>query len=185
MTKKIKKSVSILLALVMLCGVLAVAPVAVHAEELQVYENRKGGTFSFDPDTGEMKLISGSFYGESWQKWGNWDTDLNFARSEIKSVVAEEGVKFTGSCYQMFYGFDKCTTVDLSSVDTTEVTYMSNMFQGALGIKELDLSGFDTSKVTNMAGMFQYCGMTELKINKEKFITSEVKYMNGMFWGVE
>ena len=183
MSRKIKKSVSILLALVMLCGVLAVAPVAVHAEELQVYENRKGGTFSFDPDTGEMKLISGSFYGESWQKWGKWDTDLEFDRSDIKSVVAEEGVKFTGSCYQMFYGFDKCTTVDLSSVDTHEVTNMGYMFQAASGIKELDLSGFDTSKVTNMAGMFRGCGMTELKINKEKFITSEVKNMYEMFMG--
>ncbi len=183
MSRKIKKSVSILLALIMLCGVLAVAPVAVHAEELQVYENRKGGTFSFDPDTGEMKLISGSFYGESWQKWGKWDTDLEFDRSDIKSVVAEEGVKFTGSCYQMFYGFDKCTTVDLSSVDTHEVTNMGYMFQAASGIKELDLSGFDTSKVTNMAGMFRGCGMTELKINKEKFITSEVKNMCEMFMG--
>ena len=183
MSRKIKKSVSILLALVMLCGVLAVAPVAVHAEELQVYENRKGGTFSFDPDTGEMKLISGSFNGESWQKWGKWDTDLEFDRSDIKSVVAEEGVKFTGSCHQMFYGFDKCTTVDLSSVDTYEVTNMGDMFQAASGIKELDLSGFDTSKVTNMAEMFRGCGMTELKINKEKFITSEVKYMYGMFMG--
>ena len=182
MTKKIKKSVSILLALVMLCGVLAVAPVTVGATAKQVY-TRKGGTFSFDPEKGEMKLISGSFYGESWQKSGKWDTDLLFDRSDIKSVVAEEGVKFTGSCYQMFYGFDKCTTVDLSSVDTHEVTNMGYMFQAASGIKELDLSGFDTSKVTNMAGMFRGCGMTELKINKEKFITSEVKNMCEMFMG--
>ena len=186
MSRKIKKSVSILLALVMLCGVLAVAPVAVHAEELQVYENRKGGTFSFDPDTGEMKLISGSFYGESWQKWGKWDTDLEFDRSDIKSVVAEEGVKFTGSCTQMFLRLNNSegVTVDLSKVDTSEVVGMQYMFQEATGIKTLDLSGFDTSKVKNMAGMFRACEqMTVLKINKDKFKTGEVENMYEMFMG--
>lgn len=186
MKNKFKKFTSALLALVMLCGVLAVAPVAVHAEELQVYENRKGGTFSFDPGTGELKLLSGSFYGESWQKWGIWDTDLNFARSEIKSVVAEEGVKFTGSCNQMFLRLNNSegVTVDLSKVDTSEVVGMQYMFQEATGIKTLDLSGFDTSKVKNMAGMFRACEqMTVLKINKDKFKTGEVDNMYQMFMG--
>ena len=51
MTKKIKKSVSILLALIMLCGVLAVAPVAVSATTYTV------GSAEYSFDSGNLRLI--------------------------------------------------------------------------------------------------------------------------------
>ena len=44
--------------------------------------------------------------------------------------------------------------VGLYDLDTSNVTHMGGMFQGASSLTTLDLSGWDTSNVTDMNGMF-------------------------------
>ena len=47
------------------------------------------------------------------------------------------------------------TSIDLSVLDTSEVTNMSNMFSACISLTSLDVSNFDTSKVIDMSDMFR------------------------------
>ena len=74
-----------------------------------------------------------------------------------------------------------CTTMDLSGLDTSNVTNMSGMFRDCSSLTNLDVSNFDTSNVTNMTSMFSYCSsLTNLDLSS--FDTSMVTTMNSMFY---
>lgn len=105
-------------------------------------------------------------------------------------------VNITGitSTKNMFSNCPRLKKVDLSGLDTSQVTDMSGMFavggekivhdEGymfALGnLEELDLSMLDTSKVTNMSRMFSYCGGLR-RLNISGWDTSRVTDMSRMF----
>ena len=79
-----------------------------------------------------------------------------------------------------FAYFDKMTSIDLSSLDTSEVTDMSDMFASCSSLTSLDVRNFDTSQVTNMNGMFSWCNkLTSLDVSN--FDTSKVTDMSDMF----
>ena len=72
--------------------------------------------------------------------------------------------------------------LDVSDVDTSKMTSMTEMFMNCFSLKKLDLKAFDTQNVTDMSGMFAACyDLTEL--NLESFDTSNVTNMGGMFRG--
>ena len=74
------------------------------------------------------------------------------------------------------------TDIDLSSFDTSNVTNMLMMFSGCSSLKSIDISRFDTSKVTDMHYMFSSCsGLTSLDLTN--FDTSKVTDMNSMLQG--
>ena len=71
--------------------------------------------------------------------------------------------------------------MDLSALDTSQVTDMSYMFQFSQKLASLNLTSFNTKNVTNMKAMFQGCyELTELSIG-EGFDTSKVTDMTVMF----
>ena len=86
------------------------------------------------------------------------------------------------SLKRWFYQMSKLTTiVRLASLNTSEATDMSDMFQGS-AVKRIDLSWSNTDKVTNMSGMFANCtGLTFLNLNNIN--TANVTNMRGMFAG--
>ncbi len=61
----------------------------------------------------------------------------------------------------LFDGCSKLTTLSLSHFDTSNTTSTYYMFNGCSGLKILDLSSFDMSKVTTMASMFGGCSALE------------------------
>ena len=74
------------------------------------------------------------------------------------------------------------TSLDVSHFDTSRVTNMSNMFIACIGLTSLNLSNWDTSKVTNMSNMFNYCtSLTSLDLSN--WNTSQVTNMSNMFDG--
>jgi surface protein len=81
----------------------------------------------------------------------------------------------------LFY-YSPISEIDVSRIDTSKATSMSNMFYYCANLTELDLSNFNTSNVTNMSGMFNYCSkLTSLDLSN--FNTSNVTNMSGMFYG--
>lgn len=80
----------------------------------------------------------------------------------------------------LFTSFDGITRMDLSNLDTSQVTNMSYMFYGLYGISYLDLSSFNTSNVTNMEGMFHY-SVSFASLDLSSFDTSNVTNMNYLF----
>ena len=80
----------------------------------------------------------------------------------------------------MFCGCKSLTGLDLSSFDTRNVTNMYDMFGDSESLTNLDLSSFDTKSVTDMAFMFQYCkSLTSLDLSS--FDTKNVTNMDRMF----
>ena len=84
----------------------------------------------------------------------------------------------------MFYACMGLTSLDVSKWNTSQVTNMSEMFSGCMGLASLDVSKWNTSQVTNMSNMFNYCtSLTSLDLSN--FDTSQVTTMDGMFIGCE
>ena len=81
----------------------------------------------------------------------------------------------------MFRDCSSLTNLDLSGWDTSNVTDMEYMFSGCSSLPNLDLSGWDTSNVTSMFAMFIDCSsLTNLDLSH--FDTRNVRDMNGMFY---
>ena len=106
-----------------------------------------------------------------------YSSDLNDGLNTIKIIW---NCSIT-NCYYMFAHLPNLRSIDLSKLDTSEVTTMNGMFL-EFGLTSLDLSNFKTSKVTDMNSMFSEC--IELKsLNLNNFDTSKVTDMSNMFYG--
>ena len=57
----------------------------------------------------------------------------------------------------MFYKCSLLKEINLSNFNINNVTDMSEMFYGCLSLKEIDLSNFNTNNITNMGRMFSGC----------------------------
>ena len=93
----------------------------------------------------------------------------------------------TSQVTNMSYMFDSCDnleSIDLSGLDTSEVRTMENMFEGCNNLKSVNLKGIDTSKVGTMENMFSRCPNLE-SVNLFELNTSKVLNMREMFYGCE
>ena len=108
---------------------------------------------------------------------GFFSTVLNKVSIDLSALDTSE---VTDMRY-MFAGCSSLTSLDLSNFDTSKVTDMRYMFVGCSSLTSLDLSNFDTSKVTSMGDMFSRCeSLTSLDVSK--FNTSKVTNMSAMFY---
>ena len=96
------------------------------------------------------------------------------------TIGGKGGIIANESMIYYFAIFNKMTSIDLSALDTSEVTNMNGMIGGCSSLISLDVSNFDTSKVTDMGYMFAYCSsLTSLDVSN--FDTSKVTDMGYMF----
>ena len=96
------------------------------------------------------------------------------------TIGGKGGIIANESMIGYFAAFDKMTSIDLSAIDTSEVTDMSTMFDECFSLTSLDVSNFDTSQVTNMGGMFTGCRKLK-SLDVSNFDTSNVTNMSNMF----
>jgi surface protein len=110
--------------------------------------------------------------------------DLAAYKTVATSLVCEDETTFpVASMYLWLYNWTALTTVDLSLLDTSEVTNMQQLFYCCRNIASFNLDGWDTSNVTNMSYMFMYCdAVTELDLSS--FSTPKVTTMRQMFCDV-
>ena len=108
--------------------------------------------------------------------------DDGSGNSTYKVIIGGKGgIIANESMIRYFAGFDKMTSIDLSALDTSEVTNMNEMFYECFSLTSLDVSKFDTSKVTDMSTMFGECSsLTSLDLSS--FNTSQVTDMSDMFF---
>ncbi len=110
-----------------------------------------------------------------------WISDNRY----IEKVVFDESFKDARptSTFCWFIGNrDLDTIVGWENLNTSEVTNMSQMFEGCSGLTSVTLSGFDTQNVTNMRQMFRNCsGLTSISLSG--FNTQNVTDMSHMFFG--
>ena len=86
------------------------------------------------------------------------------------------------SAYAMFDHCYNLTELNVSSLDTRNMTTMWAMFWACQSLTTLDVSNFNTSKVTDFQGMFGYCSNLET-IDVTGFDTSSAVDIGAMFHG--
>ena len=84
------------------------------------------------------------------------------------------------SMIRAFYGCSDLMSIDLTNVDTSNVTKMIQMFDQCNNLTSLDVSNFNTSNVTNMSSMFSNCQKLS-SLDVSNFNTSKVTNMHFMF----
>lgn len=111
--------------------------------------------------------------------------DWNTHAAEIKKVVFKAGFRDEThwTCSKWFSGCTNLTSIEgIENLNTSNVTYMNEMFDQCSNLETLDLSHFNTEKVENMSNMFNGC--TKLHdLNISSFNTENVTNMYGMFYG--
>ena len=98
--------------------------------------------------------------------------------AQIKGIKAQAN----SDSRQMFFDKKALKNIDLSMLDTQNVTNMNHMFSGCSGLATLDLSPLDTKKVIYMSYTFSFCsGLTTLDLSP--LDTRNVTNMSSMFSG--
>ncbi len=86
----------------------------------------------------------------------------------------------SGDSSYMFYNLHEVNYIDLSDIDTSNVTNMAFMFANCENLTSAEVGSFDTLNVTNMQAMFYNCASLS-SISTGNFDTSNVTNMANMF----
>lgn len=149
--------------------------VGAEGERVSVGENVTAG---FDSETGTV-----TFYSQGGTLFQDWLQELGIDGATITAIIISEDsdvIHFPVNSSGLFQSLSNLKTLDLSKVDTSNVTNMSGMFDGCSSLQVLDVSGFDTSNVTNMSFMFCVCSSLRT-LDVSCFDTSNVTNMKWMF----
>jgi len=98
---------------------------------------------------GPLDGVSGSLDGWSSEAQRPWHSFMN----RITAVLFQGTVR-AKTCLEMFYHLYNVKEIDLTGLDTSEVTMMRGMFAWCPALEALDVSGLDTSGVTSTREMF-------------------------------
>ena len=140
------------------------ANVALHGSAANVYA-------PFNPN-GSTDVAKYIFSGANKRPWHS-------QRASIKRVEIGANILPPSTAY-WFSGFSTCTSMNLSKLNTSNVTSMSDMFSNCSALTSLDLSHFNTSNVTDMKLMFWSC-QTLTSLDVSSFNTGNVTDMTSMF----
>ncbi|MBP5561044.1 MAG: BspA family leucine-rich repeat surface protein, partial [Muribaculaceae bacterium] len=131
--------------------------------------------YTFDSATGTLTLNWGEFNKDN--KWGN-----DVPADDVLSVTATSDVSFTGNCYNLFYNFTNCTSMDLGDANTDALTSMFCMFYNCTSLTALNVANWNTASVTDMGYMFSGCSsLTTLDVSN--WNTASVTDFGFMFRG--
>ena len=147
-----------------------------------VVEGTDGGvTWTLNSDgylevnvTGDLSYVPGD--DRETDTYNNWPW---FQYRELIKTASVEGGDFTYA-NDMFSACSKLTEIDVSGLDTSNVTDMSKMFYGCASLLSLDISNFNTSSVTDMHYIFAGCNSLT-NVNLTGINTSNVTDMSSMF----
>ncbi|EKZ3831058.1 BspA family leucine-rich repeat surface protein [Listeria monocytogenes] len=139
------------------------------------FPNGSTATWTFDDATGTLSISGGTLINPN----RSIDGLIGIPVTKITNIVLEDKVFASGNCQTLFRD-SAATSLDLSNLDTSNVTSMRQMFYSNAATS-LDLSNFDTSKVTDMYYMFAASAATSLDLSN--WDTSNVKNMYSMFYG--
>ena len=144
-----------------------------------------GVTWSLDDDgflnvniTGDLSYVPGPIGDTGYFNYWPW-----YEYRDSITTVKASGTGFVYAQY-MFYDLEKAESIDVSNLDTSNVTSLHNMFNRCKALSSLDLSGFETSNVTDMSWMFNHCEGLQ-SVNVSSFDTRKVKDMSEMFFCCE
>ncbi len=110
--------------------------------------------------------------------------ELFYNYKGIELDVSELNTSNVTDMSKMFSGCNNLTELDVSNWNTGKVTDMGYIFYNCRSLTQLDVSNWDTSKVTNMYQMFHNCKNLK-SLDLSNFDTSNVTNMYGMFFSCD
>ena len=116
-----------------------------------------------------------SSYDKGWSVALTDKSSTNPVTTELCGTINDKPIV----SMQYMFQYSKATSIDVSSFDTSKVTYMLGMFYKSAATEIKGLENFDTSNVTDMYSMFQYSKATSIDVSS--FDTSNVTDMSYMF----
>ena len=123
------------------------------------------------------------YYSDAKTIYMNEDSSRMFANSNYSSIdLSGMNTSEVTTMQSMFMESGNLNELNLSSFDTSNVTDMSNMFENCYNLSELDLSTFDTSNVTDMSNMFYDLYNINTIYVFDEWNTSKVESANEMFY---
>ena len=136
-------------------------------------------------------MFSGSESGIKYINISGWDLtkvgnnplkELFYERARGAETIIARNIKANiTSMADAFSGCVNLVTVDLTGIDTSNVTSMEKTFQQCLKLKNIiGITEFDTSKVTEMRNMFYNCQELEV-LDLSSFDTSKVNSISFLF----
>ncbi|MFK4956333.1 BspA family leucine-rich repeat surface protein [Lactococcus garvieae] len=141
----------------------------------------KWGTspWEFDESTGVLTIGAGNLSDTTESPW-NRNDGYKIDGASIKKIILDGTVVAPENSKNLFTGLPNVTSLDLSNLDTSQVTNMNTMFRDLASLTNLNLSSFNTSKVTDMGYMFR--GVRSLtSLDLSNFDTGKVTDMAEMF----
>ena len=177
---------------------MGTATIAITATGMQVLELQDDPDYVpdtiyalFEKSTGTLKLSHSPFENYAAEDTYYTGVEINVGetsspkwysvRSSILNVeiIDEIRPKITS---RWFFGCVNLKNIDLTNLDTSNVTSMYEMFYNCTGLNSLDLNHLDTSNVTNMYEMFYNCsGLKSIEVSG--LDTSNITDMRWMFYG--
>ena len=153
--------------------------------------NYKWWMYNGQSDLFVNKVVKVVSFDPSFQQYTPQTTDYWF--SLCTKLTTIENLKYLNttnvtSMFNMFFGCNSLTDIDLSSFNTSNVTDMGQLFKGCRSLKNLNLSSFNTTNVTNMSSMFSGCSSLNsldlsTSLDLSSFNTTKVPDMSTMFYG--
>ena len=137
--------------------------------------------------TGGSGDSGGSYYETLYNQRTNYETDMSYLFTYSPASFLDVSELDTSNVTTMYYMFSNCkslTTLDLSNFNTSNVTNMSCMFGYNTNLTSINgIEYFDTRNVTTMENMFTYAKLTTLDVSN--FDTGNVTTMKNMFSNCE
>lgn len=142
-------------------------------------------TYTETKDSNEKveKLYKGDNHDYNGLKLKKWIMDK---RTTLKTIKIEDNSGDLQDCSYLFGGSEEImvchniTKIDLSKLNTENVTNMDFMFYDCIKLEELNISNLNTSKVIDMSYMFSNCCSLKT-FDLRSFNTNNVIDMTSMF----
>ena len=172
-------------SLIVLSVIILLALVALIFQKSYAFPGASGtsGDCKWTIDTAGKMIIEPSSGSSCTLKnnSGYYDQSPWYSNSTyITSVEVKEGVKANTNSIYLFADISYAKTIDVTNLDTSNVTYMEGMFNGCSSLTSLDVTNFNTSNVTDMRGMFANC-YNLASLDLSNFDTRKVTTMRSMF----
>lgn len=106
----------------------------------------------------------------------NLTQNSNYKEKLLSVTLSGKGQDTDAS--DLFNECQEITSLDITELDTSNVTNFQSAFYAVTKLRSLDLSNLDTSSCTNMGAMFALTNFTK---DLSNFDTSNVTTMQGMF----
>jgi surface protein len=127
------------------------------------------------PDVAELTDVSVGHDG-TVVMWMDGATCYVSTQTDGVKIIAPENMQW------MFGWRNDLISVDLSNLDTSNVTNMSEMFVDCFSLEEINFGDIDTNNVTDMNAMFNNC-QSLISLDLSAFDTNNATDMSYMFSG--